>query len=121
LTLVGPNSYRVSRVAVRRGGTLVIDNMAGPVTLYVAEAVRLAGDVVVRHPDADRFAVYVTGERSITLTNFTGVVYAPEASVVVSGKGQVFGAIVGRKLALKGPVHYDEALRGKLNGKGNGT
>jgi hypothetical protein len=67
---------------------------------------------------AQNFALYCLPTcKSVTYSGkaeFVGTVYAPNASVAMSGSARATGAIVGKSISLAGEMsfHYDEALRG---------
>jgi hypothetical protein len=116
--VLSPGSYRVDELIVGSDGQLVVDNAAGPVTLYVTEKVDVQSTLGVQTAAADpeRFAVYVAAGADVKISNeavFHGVVYAPGADVEVSGQGEWYGAFVGRNVKVTGGalVHYDEALQ----------
>jgi hypothetical protein len=116
--VLAPGSYRVDELIVGSDGHLVVDNAAGPVTLYVTEKVDVQSTLGVETTAADpeRFAVYVAEGADVKVSNeatFHGVVYAPGADVEVTGQGEFFGAFVGRHVKVTGDarVHYDEALQ----------
>ena len=120
LVLSGPGSFQVASINVSESGRLVIDNAAGPVTLYVTGAVDVsrAATIVVTHPDPEAFAVYLIGTGRVNLSGagrFHGVVYAPQSHVDLAGVGEFFGALVGNtvKVSDTAQVYYDPALRGK--------
>src|SRR5581483_1625344 len=117
-TIVGPGSFQLGDLRVRKGGTLFIDNSAGPVTLYVTGTFLMATGGVVRVADSDpeHFAVYLPGVQSVSLsgaaTSFYGVVYAPLSSITIAGQGEFFGAFVGASVLIqdRARVHYDSTL-----------
>ncbi|MGE0684905.1 MAG: hypothetical protein AB7P69_28835 [Candidatus Binatia bacterium] len=125
---LGPGSYQVSDLVIN-GGTLVINNNAGPVTLYVTGKVDISiGAISMTNKDPERFAVYVAGSDGVTLgllSSFHGVVYAPQSPVNISGLGQFYGAFIGNTVTVRdaATIHYDSALRkastGGLLGLGN--
>lgn len=117
---LGPGSYQLSKLEVTNAGTLSIDNVEGPVTLYVTGAVTVnnSGKILTSDPDPEKFAMYVMGTQAVKLSNigsFYGVVYAPEAVVTVDNGARSFGSIVGSQIRLVNgaSVHYDTALRGE--------
>jgi hypothetical protein len=119
-TLVGPASYHVSALEVAGGGQLIIDNTAGPVTLYLTGPLTVSGTglITVTDPTPEKFALYVLEGWEVTLSGqgtFVGVVYAPDSPVALSGSGSLYGAFVGESLSLEGQAHvqYDTALRGE--------
>ena len=122
LTL-GPGSYHASRLHVK-GGQLIIDNTAGPVTLYLTGLMQIDGngEVVVLDPNPEKFAVYVASDRAVTLKGqgaFEGVVYAPQSQLNITGQGAFFGSFVGQAINVTGQaqVYFDTALRGTHSAK----
>jgi len=119
-TITGPGSFEVSKLEVN-DGELFIDNSAGPVTLYVTDEMTMSGSGVIQvaDPDPEKFAVYVTSTNQISLTGggntFTGVVYAPNAVLTITGAGHFYGSLVAKELKAnnQGVYHYDSALRGQ--------
>lgn len=114
-----PGSYRASGIIVSSDATLFVNNAAGPVTLYVTGSVDIQGKgITVADTNPEKFAVYVVGGADIKLQNtgkFHGVVYAPNSFIDISGKGQFFGAFVGKtvKVSNDAVIHYEPALRGE--------
>jgi hypothetical protein len=115
---LAPGSYKVTDLSVS-GGQLVIDNGAGPVTVYVTGAVTVSsGRVTITDPDPEKFAIYVASTKTTAVKSdaaFAGVLYAPQSTVTISGSGQFQGSFVGKQMKLTGAaqVHYDTALRGE--------
>lgn len=89
---------------------------AGQVTIYVTGAVDFRGQAMIgagNQPTA--LHLNILGNPNVRIEGgglLVGAIYAPEATVVVRGNAEVYGAIVGRALRLEGnaTVHYDEAL-----------
>ena len=114
-----PGSYRASGLIVGSNGTLFVNNAAGPVTLYVTGSVDIQGrGITVADTNPEKFAVYVVGGADVKLQNtseFHGVVYAPNSFIEISGRGQFFGAFVGKtvKVTNDAVIHYEPALRGE--------
>jgi hypothetical protein len=122
MTVHGPGSFRMHDATSDGGATLFVDNVAGPVTLYVTGKVRLRGGtkITIADPDPERFAIYVSGPGPVEIegknkasTLVSGVVYAPDAAVRLSGDGEFLGAFVGKTLEMRdtSQVHYDASLR----------
>jgi len=113
---LGAGSYQVSDLVIN-GGSLIINNNAGPVTLYVTGRVSISiGSISVTNKDPERFAVYVAGDDGVTLgllSSFYGVVYAPQSSMNIFGLGQFYGAFIGDTVTVRdaATIHYDSALR----------
>jgi hypothetical protein len=115
---LGPGSYKVTDVSLS-GGTLVIDNAAGPVTLYVTGQFTISGgQVTMTDPNPEKFAMYIASTKQAAVNSkgtFAGVIYAPQSVVTLTGSGQFLGSFVGQQMKLTGSakVHYDPALRGE--------
>jgi len=114
--VIGEGSYYASELRVE-GGTLLVDNASGPVTIYVEGdvIVRGLGRVVASDRDPEKFALYVAGDHQVVLRDegsFYGVVYAPEARIEIGDSGRFFGAFVGGEVRVEdgSRVHYDESL-----------
>lgn len=64
--------------------------------------------------DATNAEVFVKGNDSkiVGEGRFYGVLYAPEREVLISGNGEAFGAVTGKRVMIEGngKVHYDGAL-----------
>lgn len=116
--VLGPGSYVTDVFKVNSSATLIVDNVSGPVTLYVTEKVDVAGTVTVTDSDPEKFAIYVSGvEAKFQDTmGFTGVVYAPDALVDISGSGSFYGAFVGQKVLVSDDVTL--AYEADLGGTG---
>jgi hypothetical protein len=119
VTLTGPGSFLVSDLRVENG-KLVVDNAAGPVTLYVTGQVYLAdkGTISVMDLDPEQFAIYAVSSNPVTLvgsSRFYGVLHAPLSPVDVSGSGEFYGALAGKSIKMRGraTMHYDSSLAGK--------
>jgi hypothetical protein len=119
-TIAGPGSFRADRITVTNGSTLFIDNSAGPVTIYVADSVKVsgAGGITVADPDPEKFALYVSGTGGASFSvvgNFYGVVYAPSSTVTLAGGGLFTGAFLGKTVNVNDAsvIRYDESLLGR--------
>jgi cytoskeletal protein CcmA (bactofilin family) len=111
---VRPGSYEARTVRIDSNATIVVDNAAGPVTIYVTGSAEFAGKVVVTDPDPEKLAVYLAGSGTLKFRNrqvFTGVVYAPEGVIEIDG-GDFFGAFVGDAAVISNNarVTFDPAL-----------
>ena len=113
-----PGSYVADELSVESDANLVVDNLAGPVTLYVRGKVEVSttNGIETTSQDPERFALYIVGKEKVKVSNEAtvhAVVYAPGAEVEIAGDGEFFGAFVGRRVKIDGNarVHYDEALR----------
>jgi hypothetical protein len=118
-TIVGPGSFKANRITVSNSSQLFIDNSAGPVTIYVADSVKVStlGAIVVADPDPEKFALYVTGTGGASFQvagSFYGVVYAPSSTITLAGGGLFTGAFLGKSVAVNDAsvIRYDAALLG---------
>lgn len=119
-TLVGPASYRVANLSVDNNGHLIINNTAGPVTLYITGPVTISnnGQVTVADADPEKLALYLAGSSPVLIDNggsFYGAIYAPQSPMTLSNNGQFFGSFVGNTVKVDNgaAIHYDTALRGE--------
>ena len=99
------------------GDTLTI-NSGSSLIIYTAGDIDLTGGGVANpNSQASTLQIYGTGTSTQRIdigggAEFTGVVYAPEASVRVFGTPEVMGSIVANNITVMGNAkfHYDEAL-----------
>ena len=119
-TLVGPASYKVGKIDLSNSARLLVDNTAGPVTLYVTRYARTTNTAQITTTDTnpEHFALYMVNGGDVVLTNagtFYGVVYGPQSVIDFTNGGQFNGAFVGKSVTLNNgaQVHYDTALRGE--------
>lgn len=117
---LGTGSYVVTGITIGTGSGLVINNSAGPVTLYVTGPISISGNgsVTMTDPDPERFAIYVANASPVTLTGsgkIYGLLYAPLSTVKLSNYSDIYGSLVGLSMTLldTADVHYDIALRGQ--------
>ncbi|MGE0682155.1 MAG: hypothetical protein AB7P69_14810 [Candidatus Binatia bacterium] len=118
--VIETGSYVVTGMTIGHGSGLVIDNSAGPVTLYVTGPINVSGSgsVTTTNPDPERFAVYVANSSPVTLADsgqFYGLLYAPASPVTLSGWSYIYGSLVGLNMTVTDTanLYYDIALRGE--------
>jgi hypothetical protein len=104
--------YYLNDLTVDAAATL---RLQGPTTLLVSGRVNLVGNVETHANRPAHFRIRVTGDKPVTITHRNTLyldLYAPQSPIDVSGKGDVFGSIVGRFLRVSGtrPLHFDESL-----------
>jgi hypothetical protein len=104
--------YYLNDVTVDAGGTL---RCAGPVTLLVSGKLSVAGKIETRDSRPAHCRVRVTGSQPVTIAHHNTLFldcYAPQSNVDISGRGDLFGSVVGRTLRVTGdrPLHVDESL-----------
>ncbi len=105
--------------SVRTSGNIVIQRGAS-LDLYVNAPDAVLGGVANQNSTAAAFAYYgLPGNTNVSVggnASFVGTIYAPAATITISGGGNdevdFIGAIVGRSIRLLGKmnVHYDESL-----------
>jgi hypothetical protein len=128
LSLNGGNAAMIvlgkARLCVR--GTTSLGGQAyiliadgGSVEWYAGGDVDLGGGGVLNSPGfAKNFSVIglptCTSVKYDGHSAFVGTIYAPDADLKFTGTSDIFGAVVGKTITIKGNVqfHYDEALRG---------
>jgi hypothetical protein len=132
------HQYRYSEIRLSSSETLTLD---GNITLFIDGDIKLAGqakivitdgsNVTLRHGSGKidlsgqgvinetqkptSFFIYSSSTSVVKIAgqgDFHGAVYAPGADVLLSGQGNIFGAIVGNTVSSsgQGTLHYDEAL-----------
>lgn len=119
-SLVGPGSFVVGNITLSSNGSLVVDNTAGPVTLYVTGTVSVTGNarITVTDQNPERFAIYVSGGGAVNMSGFFStayaVVYAPDSAVTVGLNTELYGAVVGKTVLSSGSseVHFHDGLLG---------
>jgi hypothetical protein len=83
------------------------------VDVFVSGDYVIAGKQDFSARGAGHIRFYVAGSQNIELKDaFQGNLYAPSASVVLSGTGEVYGSIVANSLVASGSVavHYDRSI-----------
>jgi hypothetical protein len=113
----GLGSHCFHDLTVSGGGMLTAD---GPVKVYVTGAFTASGDTVIGIPsDPTAMLLFLVSSEQATFegsltgsTKFYGGMYAPSATIEVTGNAQVFGSVVARAVNVSGDaqVHYDHAL-----------
>lgn len=87
-----------------------------PVTFYTDGSTSVSGNGVVNNTYIpSNFLLYSPSSKDITVSNggsFYGAIYAPSASLTVSGAAVIYGSAIAGSLTLSGSgaIHYDKAL-----------
>jgi len=110
-------SYCFTDLSVAGTGVLTTD---GAVTVYVTGTFSASGNARIGlpdHPPAMTMVLLSTQEATIEssltgMTEFYGGLYAPMATLKISGSAQVFGSVIAQAIDVSGQaqVHYDTAL-----------
>jgi hypothetical protein len=129
LTITGPaNIYLTGATSINVSGMgdIVVDAAStGPVNIYFDGDVNLSGQAIVNQTALpSNLIMYGTNPivQTVNLagqTDFHGAVYAPNATLNLTGQGGMFGSFVGDEVNISGQggIHYDVSL-GKAGGTG---
>lgn len=104
--------YRFHELKISGQGQLVF---TGPAQVYVDGDVQIAGQGIVTSEDRPpNLTLYVTGS-DVSVSGdvaFHAKLVAPEATVALSGRTTLYGAVQAREVCMTGnaAIHYDEAL-----------
>ena len=115
----GPAQIVLGSLALAGTAQLSFDTTKGPVELYVTGGIDLAAESLLSssstHPEDVLIQVPGATAQPIALRSsgaFHGVVYAPQAPVVLGDKFELFGALVAKQLSFEGAakLHFDKHL-----------
>lgn len=100
-------------------------NTSGAVNIYVNGGMTLSGAAGLVASSPGNVHVYLMGSSTLSIGNsatLSAVVYAPSATLNISGSGCLFGSAVANTVTLlgSGAIHVDEAT-GAGSGGGSGT
>ncbi len=113
---IGPGSYLYDEVRVDGRGTLLLE---GDTILYVRKKVACAGNSTTNPKEAGyNLVIYIpplTEEDGVTSQSvyisgnaeFNGFIYAPDATVRITGNSEVYGMVVGETVHVSGATNYD--------------
>ncbi|MDB5323526.1 MAG: hypothetical protein JWN40_5157 [Phycisphaerales bacterium] len=118
------NLYGAHQIAIPAGvyylNDLNIDSPAtlrlqGPVTLLVSGRLSIGGNIDTHDNRPADCRIRVTGDKPVTIANKNTLfldLYAPQSPIDITGKGHLYGSIVGKTLRITGtrPLHFDESL-----------
>jgi hypothetical protein len=105
-----------SGLSITGNGQVIVN---GTVKIYTDGNVNISGNGVANnsyHKLPTNFKLYGTSTASDVQISgngaLRGTVYAPEASIRVTGNGDIFGYLIGKSFTDtgNGTIHYDEAL-----------
>ena len=113
-------SYEAKSIHVSGSAALNIDNSAGPVTIYVTDAIDAVtiqgyASVTASDSSAEAFAIYVVNGGTVDIDEhavFYGVVYAPGSQFLLQNEAEMHGAVVSQvaNLEQSSRFHYDSTL-----------
>ncbi|MGK0481695.1 MAG: hypothetical protein ACJAQ3_001673 [Planctomycetota bacterium] len=126
LTIQGPTQLVVDDFLMGTGTTLVFDTSSGPIELYSAHDFVLESNttVVTNENSAVDVKLFLSGDNRGNNPNtndqvslsanaaFTGVIYAPNAEILLGSNFEIYGSVMAGALDLSsnGRIHFDEAL-----------
>jgi len=114
-----PTQYYFSQVVLSGGSTLTVKSGGQHVDIYIANKLDISGGGIVntsaQPPQLGIWACGIPNATQWTLSGGSGAyfsVYAPSHPIVVSGSGDLWGAMVGASFTASGgsKIHYDEGL-----------
>lgn len=110
-TMVLPaGSYYVSSISVRNGASLVIDDAAGPVSIYLTGGLSAGeGSQINFTGSPASLTIFSNSDDPITLRNegaFKGIIYAPYASVDIMNDGDFYGICWAADVELKNSGNF---------------
>ncbi len=120
VTVQGPGTLVLGDFTLLEGATLLVENDAGAVNIYVLSSVDFAegSRIDVTNQDPSELSLQVSGpNRDVTLAAdsfFHGMVYAPESEVFVGTDFEIFGSLAAGALTLAPNVrlHFDSGILG---------
>ena len=104
--------YRFQELDISGNGRLVFTDRA---EVYVEGNVRIAGEGITTAAQLPaNLTLYVKGQRVAISgdTNLFLKLHAPDATVEMASRGDLYGAVSGREVIVhgQGDIHYDQAL-----------
>jgi hypothetical protein len=90
-------------------------HLEGPVTMLIHGRLAIIGKLHTHENRPANCRIRLTSEKPVLIMNENRLhldLYAPQSTVDINGKGDLFGAIVARSLRVGGdrPLHFDESL-----------
>ncbi len=122
-TGAGPLNLFINSISLNAKHISVMSNKNNPVNIYISGDMNLIGNAGINFPtsgsqNAQGLNIFASTMGNFTLgssggTNISGLVYAPNASSIVSSTGDFYGAIIANsftKSGATGGIHYDREL-----------
>jgi hypothetical protein len=92
--------YHFAALSLRDGGRLELDNLAGPVYLWVERALEMEGQVSPDFPDGNTLFGYA-GSAPVSVKGLAGTLVAPAAEVRVRAGEPSVGALFAAQIVLE--------------------
>ncbi|MDL1967607.1 MAG: pilus assembly PilX N-terminal domain-containing protein [Deltaproteobacteria bacterium] len=118
LTLTAGDYYFTS-IILGNGSTLEIDASSGPVNIYLSGKLEAKnGSSINNLSQPTDFAIFSNSSQDLNFkhsTDYSGLVYAPNAYVKMNNTADVYGLIWGNTMGLNnsGEFFFDEAIQDK--------
>ncbi|HEY2585485.1 MAG TPA: pilus assembly protein TadG-related protein [Tepidisphaeraceae bacterium] len=95
-------------------------NFSGPATVYVTGNVSILGATVTSGNQPKNLSIQVIGNGWVNVgsnASFYANIYAPQSPVTLSGKGAIYGSVLGWSINMTGTsnIYYDLSLPGGWN------
>jgi len=118
VTLIIPVSAGDSAIKITGNSAGITIAPGGSLKLYTAGAVLVGGTGITNSTGAPKnLQIYGTSTTSQVMDivgggSYSGVIYAPNASVTIRGDGDMWGSVVAKDIFINGTAkfHYDESL-----------
>jgi hypothetical protein len=116
----GPSTVVIGTFELLDRAALIVENLDGPVDLYVTQAAdfALGSFVDVQSEDPSQLTLRIAGPansvRLAASSEFHGMVYGPQADIEIEAPFELFGVLVGGTLDLGANVrmHFDSGIAG---------
>jgi hypothetical protein len=107
-----PGVYYLNDVTIDAPATL---HLQGATTLLISGRLNVTGTIETPASRPANCHIRVTGRQPVSITHDNTLyldLYAPASDIDISGKGDVYGSVVGKTLRVSGkrPLHFDESL-----------
>jgi hypothetical protein len=116
----GPSTLVLGDFELEERAVFQVDNLDGPVDLYVIRSARLveSSEFFVHSEDPSQLTLRFVGASDpvqlASTSAFRGMIYGPDAAIAVEAPFEVFGVLVGNTLDLGAGVrlHFDAGIAG---------
>jgi hypothetical protein len=112
--------YYITSLEIKANATLTIDNDNGPVRIFAEDTIRIWPRAKINYTGEPLgFQIYSTTNEDIKIlpqTDFSGMIYAPRADILVFPNGDYNGTIWGNNVYLKpgGRVNIDTSILDRI-------
>lgn len=121
--VLGNGTYCYHNLTVEGGAALTA---SGSVTVYLTGELKARGNSIIGDSsDPTRVVIKITSSGEATLeqgtitgsTEFYGAIYAPDATINISGNADIFGSVIAKQVDVTGSarIHYDEAMTARTD------